>query len=135
MGASLYDPINVYKPVAPNIGIVDGPVEYLTIAGIRLPLPFTTCANRVHHVHASYFVPKVGEPNRMPDTRPSNLNIISEGNLMDRRTILTGAAASAAGLALPRGVSHAQQAGKIYRIGVLLNRKSPSPEPKHFAPV
>jgi hypothetical protein len=24
MGASLYEPINVYKPVAPNIGIVDG---------------------------------------------------------------------------------------------------------------
>jgi len=47
---------------------------------------------------------------------------------MDRRTILTGAAASAAGLALPRGVSHAQQAGKIYRIGVLLNRNNPSPE-------
>jgi putative ABC transport system substrate-binding protein len=43
---------------------------------------------------------------------------------MDRRTILTGAAA----LALPRGVSQAQQAGKIYRIGVLLNRKNPSPE-------
>jgi hypothetical protein len=42
MGASLYEPINVYKPVAPNIGIVDGPFEYLTIAGIKLPLPFTT---------------------------------------------------------------------------------------------
>jgi hypothetical protein len=42
VGASLYDPINVYKPVAPNIGIVDGPFEYLTVAGIRLPLPFTT---------------------------------------------------------------------------------------------
>jgi hypothetical protein len=25
MGASLYEPINVYKLVAPNIGIVDGP--------------------------------------------------------------------------------------------------------------
>ena len=24
MGASLYEPINVYKPVAPNVGIVDG---------------------------------------------------------------------------------------------------------------
>jgi putative ABC transport system substrate-binding protein len=47
---------------------------------------------------------------------------------MNRRTILTGAAASAAGLALTRGVSLAQQAGKIYRIGVLLNRKNPSPE-------
>lgn len=39
---SLYEPINVYKPLAPNIGIVDGPFEYLTVAGIRLPLPFTT---------------------------------------------------------------------------------------------
>src|SRR5262245_5274858 len=42
MGASLYEPINVYKPVAPDIGIVDGPFEYLTVGGIRLPLPFTT---------------------------------------------------------------------------------------------
>lgn len=42
MGASLYEPINVYKSLAPNIGIVDGPFEYLTVAGIRLPLPFTT---------------------------------------------------------------------------------------------
>lgn len=39
---SLYEPINVYKPLAPNIGIVDGPFEYLTVAGIRLPMPFTT---------------------------------------------------------------------------------------------
>ena len=39
---SLYEPINVYKALAPNIGIVDGPFEYLTIAGIRMPLPFTT---------------------------------------------------------------------------------------------
>jgi len=42
MGAALYEPINVYKPVANNIGIVDGPFEYLTVAGVRLPLPFTT---------------------------------------------------------------------------------------------
>jgi hypothetical protein len=42
MGASLYEPINVYKPVAPDIGVVDGPFEYLTVAGIKLPLPFTT---------------------------------------------------------------------------------------------
>src|SRR3954465_2599853 len=47
---------------------------------------------------------------------------------MDRRIIITGAAASAVALVLPRGMSHAQQAGKIYRIGVLLNRKNPSPE-------
>jgi hypothetical protein len=42
MGASLYEPINVYKPVAPNIGIVDGPFECLTVGGVRMPLPFTT---------------------------------------------------------------------------------------------
>ena len=42
MGSSLYEPINVYKPLAPDIGIVDGPFEYLTVDGIRLPLPFTT---------------------------------------------------------------------------------------------
>lgn len=47
---------------------------------------------------------------------------------MDRRAILKGAAASAVGLALPRGVSLAQQAGTLYRIGVLLNRNNPSPE-------
>ena len=42
MGAFLYEPINVYKPVAANIGIVDGPFEYLTVGGAKLPLPFTT---------------------------------------------------------------------------------------------
>ena len=42
MGASLYDPINIYKPLAPNIGIVDGPFEYFTVAGLRMPMPFTT---------------------------------------------------------------------------------------------
>jgi hypothetical protein len=40
--SELYDPLNQYKPVARNIGIVDGPFEYLTAAGVRLPLPFTT---------------------------------------------------------------------------------------------
>jgi putative ABC transport system substrate-binding protein len=47
---------------------------------------------------------------------------------MNRRAILTGAAASAAGLPLTWGASHAQQAGKVYRVGVLLNRNNPSPE-------
>jgi hypothetical protein len=42
MGFSLYEPINVYKPLAPDIGVVDGPFEYLTVGGVRLPLPFTT---------------------------------------------------------------------------------------------
>ena len=35
---SLYEPINLYKPLAPGIGIVDGPFERLTVAGLRLPL-------------------------------------------------------------------------------------------------
>ncbi|WP_315786094.1 DUF4336 domain-containing protein [Bradyrhizobium sp. SZCCHNPS1003] len=39
---SLYDPINEYKPFAPGIGVVDGPFEYLTMAGVTLPLPFST---------------------------------------------------------------------------------------------
>jgi putative ABC transport system substrate-binding protein len=47
---------------------------------------------------------------------------------LNRRAILTGAASSAAGLALTWGASHAQQAGKAYRVGVLLNRNNPSPE-------
>src|SRR5258707_1984801 len=47
---------------------------------------------------------------------------------MNRRTILKGAAASAAGLALTWGALQAQQAGKVYRVGVLLNRNNPSPE-------
>jgi hypothetical protein len=42
VGAPLYEPINVYKPIAANIGTVDGSFEYLTVAGLRLPLPFTT---------------------------------------------------------------------------------------------
>jgi len=42
-GASdLYEPLNQYKAIARNIGIVDGPFEYLTTAGMKLPLPFTT---------------------------------------------------------------------------------------------
>src|ERR1700730_6314822 len=49
---------------------------------------------------------------------------------MNRRAILMGGASSAAGLALALtwAASHAQQAGKVYRVGVLLNRNNPSPE-------
>ena len=42
MRASLYEPINVYQPLAPDIGIVDGPFEYFSVAGLRMPMPFTT---------------------------------------------------------------------------------------------
>ena len=56
MGASLYEPINVYKPLAPNIGIVDGPFEYLTVGGIRLPLPFTTRMTVVRLANGDLFL-------------------------------------------------------------------------------
>ena len=56
MGASLYEPINVYKPVAPNIGIVDGPFEYLTVAGVKLPLPFTTRMTVVRLMNDNLFL-------------------------------------------------------------------------------
>lgn len=56
MSASLYDPINVYKPVARDIGIVDGPFEYLTAAGIRLPLPFTTRMTIVRLANGDLFL-------------------------------------------------------------------------------
>ena len=39
---SLYEPLNQYKPFAHNIGIVDGPFEYMSLLGMRLPWPFTT---------------------------------------------------------------------------------------------
>lgn len=39
---ALYEPIDRYKPLAAGIGVVDGPFEYLTMLGVRLPLPFTT---------------------------------------------------------------------------------------------
>src|SRR5262245_39477984 len=35
--------------MAPDIGIVDGPFEYLTAGGFRLPLPFTTRMTVVRH--------------------------------------------------------------------------------------
>ena len=47
---------------------------------------------------------------------------------MDRRAVLIAAAASALAAALPNTESYAQQAGKVYRVGVLLNRTNPSPE-------
>ena len=38
----LYEPLNEYKPLWLDIGIVDGPLEYLRTAGLRVPLPFST---------------------------------------------------------------------------------------------
>ena len=56
MGASLYEPIKVYKPVAPNIGIVDGPFEYLPVGGVKLPLPFTTRMTVVRLTNGNLFL-------------------------------------------------------------------------------
>src|SRR6516165_1132974 len=38
----VYEPLNEYKPLGSDIGIVDSPLEYFTTAGVTLPLPFTT---------------------------------------------------------------------------------------------
>lgn len=56
MDALLYEPINVYKPLAQGIGIVDGPFEFLTVAGIRMPLPFTTRMTVVRQAHGDLFL-------------------------------------------------------------------------------
>ncbi len=54
--ASLYEPINVYKPEGLDIGVVDGPFEYLTVARIRLPLPFTTRMTVVRLLNGDLFL-------------------------------------------------------------------------------
>lgn len=56
MSATLYNPINVYKPLAENIGIVDGPFEYFTVAGIRMPIPFTTRMTVVRLANGDLFL-------------------------------------------------------------------------------
>ncbi|HEY2532443.1 MAG TPA: DUF4336 domain-containing protein [Xanthobacteraceae bacterium] len=38
----VYEPLNEYKLFAPGIGIVDGPFEYVSALGMKLPWPFTT---------------------------------------------------------------------------------------------
>jgi hypothetical protein len=38
----VYEPLNEYKPLWLDIGIVDGPLEYFRTVGVRLPLPFST---------------------------------------------------------------------------------------------
>jgi hypothetical protein len=52
----LYEPINTYKPVAPSIGIVDGPHEYVSLLGIRMPWPFTTRMTIVRLANGDLFV-------------------------------------------------------------------------------
>ena len=40
--SALYEPINSYKPLAPHIGIADGPIERVGLLGMKMPWPFTT---------------------------------------------------------------------------------------------
>jgi hypothetical protein len=56
MAATLYEPINVCKPLAASIGIVDGPFEYFTVAGIRMPMPFTTRMTVVRLTNGDLFL-------------------------------------------------------------------------------
>ena len=56
MGSELYEPVNVYKPIASDIGIVDGPFEYLTVAGVKMPMPFTTRMTVVRLANGDLFL-------------------------------------------------------------------------------
>ena len=38
----VYEPLNEYKPFGPDIGIADGPFEYVSALGMKLRWPFTT---------------------------------------------------------------------------------------------
>jgi Domain of unknown function (DUF4336) len=40
--SALYEPINVYKPFASQVGIADGPFEHVALLGMKMPWPFTT---------------------------------------------------------------------------------------------
>jgi hypothetical protein len=52
----LYVPLNEFKHFGPHIGVVDGPLEYLTVAGFRLPLPFTTRMTVVELANGDLFL-------------------------------------------------------------------------------
>jgi hypothetical protein len=53
---SLYKPLNRYKPIAPDIGIVDGGFEYMSWLGLRLPWPFTTRMTVVQLANGQLFL-------------------------------------------------------------------------------
>src|SRR5208282_5142982 len=53
---SLYEPLNQYKPFAHSIGIVDGPFEYMSLLGMRLPWPFTTRMTVVRLANGDLFL-------------------------------------------------------------------------------
>jgi len=55
-GSPVYDPLNQYKSFGPDIGVVDGPLEYFTTAGVRLPLPFSTRMTVVRLANGDLFL-------------------------------------------------------------------------------
>ena len=85
MGASLYEPINVYKPMAPDVGIVDGPFEYLTAGGFRLPLPFTTRMTVVRLSNDDLFL---HSPIKFDEALASELQRIGARGMFDLATRL-----------------------------------------------
>lgn len=52
----LYEPINIYKPFALMIGVADGPFEYVVLAGIKMPLAFTTRMTIVTFANGDLFL-------------------------------------------------------------------------------
>ena len=52
----LYDPLNEYKPLARNVGIVDGSVEYVSLLRMKLPWPFTTRMTVVRFANGDLFL-------------------------------------------------------------------------------
>jgi hypothetical protein len=54
--STLYEPLNVYKPVASGIGIVDGPFEFVSLRGLRMPWPFTTRMTVIRLTSADLFL-------------------------------------------------------------------------------
>lgn len=56
MAATLYEPINVYKPLDADVGIVDGPFEYFTVGGVEMPMPFSTRMTVVRLANGDLFL-------------------------------------------------------------------------------
>ena len=53
---SPYEPLKQYKPFAPNIGIVDGPFEYVWLLRMKMPWPFTTRMTVVRLANGDLFL-------------------------------------------------------------------------------
>lgn len=87
---SLYEPINVYKALAPNIGIVDGPFEYLTVAGIRLPMPFTTRTHTLPNGRMRFQTPSPGDWLKLTGWRNCGASICVSPNTLPKLHLRNG---------------------------------------------